>query len=367
MLTENTSRRTISRQTDRQTAVIVPVYNTGKYKLTKCIRSILAQSYQQFVLILVDDGSTDDSGQVCDYFAHRESRVKVIHQPNKGCVEARKAGVFSNEAQATKYICFCDSDDTMRKDALEKLVTAAEKEQADCVCGNTRRMYRGVALPNRFMPPCFSISAPKVYSNAEILSELYISCFGISNYPVTLSAKIYRTELITQASDHPSIVRFMGEDLSVTLRMLPETQKLVIIPDVIYNYRIGGGTSKFMPYMLDDFLQLYRFKKAMAARYPMPQNAEYFMAVELKNIVLSWLEMCALSGRYDSKSITEEIMRVCRLPEVQEAVRQKDFAEREPTGTRQAIQSADVDQIKAILNRRIAAGKYRRLIKSFLR
>lgn len=352
MLTENTSRMTISRQTDRQTAVIVPVYNTGKHKLTKCIRSILAQSYQHFVLIL---------------FSHRDSRVKVIHQPNKGSVEARKTGIFSDEAQTAKYICFCDSDDTLRKNALEKLVAAAEREQADCVCANMCRVYRGICLPKRFTPPCFSDGKVKIYTTKEIISDLYISCFGISNYPVNLVAKCYRTELITQASKHPPVVRFMGEDLSVTLRMLPETQKLVIIPDVIYNYRIGGGTSKFMPYMLDDFLQLYRFKKEMAGHYPMPQNAEYFMAVELKNIVLSWFEMCTLSDRYDSKSITEEIMRVCQLPEVQEAVRQNDFAERDPAGTRQAIQTADIEQIKAILNQRIAAGKYHKLIKSILR
>ena len=363
MLTKNTGQMTIS----GQTAVIVPVYNTGRYKLTKCIRSILVQSYQQFILILVDDGSTDDSGQVCDDFARRDSRVKVIHQPNKGCVEARKTGIFSDEAQAAKYICFCDSDDTIRKDALEKLVAAAEKEQADCVCGNTRRMYRRVALPNHFMPPCFSINAPKAYLNAEILSELYISCFGISNYPVTLFSKIYRTELITQASNYPPVVRFMGEDLSVTLRILPETQKLVIIPDVLYNYRIGGGTSKFMPYMLDDFLQLYRFKKEMADRYPMPQNAEYFMAVELKNIVLSWLEMCALSGKYDSKSFSEEIMRVCHLSEVREAVQQSVFVEQEPDGIRKAIQENNVAYIYEFLDKRITTGKYKRLLKKILK
>ena len=91
----------------------------------------------------------------------------------------------------------------------------------------------------------------------------------------------------------------MGEDLSVTLRVLPETRRLVIIPDVVYNYRIGGGTSKFMPHMLDDFLSLYRLKKELAQRHPMPQNVEYLMAVEMKNIVLSWLEMCALSGKFD--------------------------------------------------------------------
>lgn len=354
-------------QAGRQATIIVPVYNTGKYKLTKCIKSITAQTYTDFVLVLVDDGSTDDSGRVCDMLAKNDSRIKVIHQVNKGSVEARKTGVFSDEAQAAKYICFCDSDDTMPKDALEKLITVAEKEQADCVCGQTRRIYRGITLPQRFIPPCFAINEPKVYTNEEINSDLYISCFGISNYPVSLYAKLYRTELITQASNYDAVVKFMGEDLSVTLRLLPETHKLVIIPDIVYNYRIGGGTSKFMPYMLDDFLALYRMKKQMAIEHPMPQNAGYFMAVELKNIVLSWLEMYSLSDRYDSKSLAEEIKRVCRLPEVQEAVQQKDFVEREPTGTRQAIQSADVGQIKAILNRRIAAGKYRRLIKSILR
>lgn len=282
-------------------------------------------------------------------------------------MEARKTGVFSDEAQAAKYICFCDSDDTVRKDALEKLVTTAEREQADCVCANMCRVYQGIRLPQRFTPPCFSDGKVKTYTTKEIISDLYISCFGISNYPVNLVAKLYRTELITQASNYPPVVRFMGDDLSVTLCMLPETQKLVIIPDVVYNYRIGGGTSKFMPDMLNDFLNLYNFKKEMAACYPMPQNVEYLMAVELKNIVLSWLEMCALSGTYDKQALREEVIRVCNLPEVQEAVRQIDFVEREPTGTRQAIQDADADQIRTILNQRIAAGKYRRLIKSILR
>ena len=255
----------------------------------------------------------------------------------------------------------------MRKDALEKLVTTAEREQADCVCANMCRVYRGIRLPQRFTPPCFSDGKVKAYTTKEIISDLYISCFGISNYPVNLVAKLYRTKLITQASDHPPVVRFMGDDLSVTLRMLPETQKLVIIPDVIYNYRIGGGTSKFMPYMLDDFLQLYRFKKAMAARYPMPQNAEYFMAVELKNIVLSWFEMCALSDRYDSKSLAEEIKRVCQLPEVQDAVQQNDFAERETDEIRKAIQESNVEYIENFLAERISAGKYRRFIKKILK
>ena len=83
-------------------SIIIPVYNTGKRKLSACIRSVLKQSYKDFVLTLVDDGSVDDSGTVCDRFAERDSRIRVIHQVNKGSVEARKTGVFSEEAH--KYI-----------------------------------------------------------------------------------------------------------------------------------------------------------------------------------------------------------------------------------------------------------------------
>jgi hypothetical protein len=122
-----------------------------------------------------------------------------------------------------------------------------------------------------------------------------------------------------------------------------------------------------MPYMLDDFLSLYRFKLDMAQRYPMPQNAEYLMAVELKNIVLSWLEMCALDGKYDNSALLEEISRVCQIPEVQSAVRQKDFAEREPDGIRLAIETADTEKINAVLAERINAGKHRRIIKKILK
>ena len=173
-----------------QIAVIIPVYNTGKKKLTKCIYSVLAQTYRQFILILVDDGSTDDSGAICESFAQKDPRVLAIHKTNKGCVEARKTGLFSDAAQTAKYIAFCDSDDTLPRDALEKLVTAAEKEQADCVCSNMRRVYRKITIPSRFQSPCLSVDGPRVYPNAEILSEVYVSCFGVSDYPVNLWGKL---------------------------------------------------------------------------------------------------------------------------------------------------------------------------------
>lgn len=348
-------------------AVVVPVYNPGRVKLKACIKSILRQTFTNFTLVLVDDGSTDESGKICDAYAEKDTRVAVIHQPNKGSVSARKMGVFSEAAQHSKYIFFCDSDDVIPKDALEKLISAAQKTKADCACGNTNSIYRKIVLPNRFVPPVFADGKTKVYTNQMILSELYVSCFGISNFPVSLCAKLYKTELISEATKNEPLVRFMGNDLSVTLNVLPKTQRLVIIPDIVYGYRIGGGTSKFMPYMLEDFLLLYRFKQKMSREYPMPQRVEYLMAVEMSNVLISWLQMCALQGGYDKKALLQEASRVCMIPDVQRAVRQEDFVKERPDGVRKAIQDGNSEELCAIVYERIKAGRLRRFVKSLMK
>lgn len=128
-----------------------------------------------------------------------------------------------------------------------------QKYNADQVCADTRKSWKSIKINSRYKAPCFDIEGKKVYNQKDIIEKLYISCFGITNFPVTLYAKLYKTRLITEAVDFKSIVKFTGDDLSVTLRCLPRTNKLVVIPNRIYNYRLGGGTSKFMAYMLEDF------------------------------------------------------------------------------------------------------------------
>lgn len=299
-------------------AVVIPVYNAKRY-LRQCIESVLNQTFQDFCLVLVDDGSTDGSGQICDTYAAKDRRIKVIHQPNKGSVLAQTGGVLSEYAQAAKYIFLSDADDTLMPNALQLLYKEAEQNNLDCVCASTEKMWKGIRLPSKHHAPCFD--NPKVYTQEEIINELYISCFGISNYPVSLCAKLYRTELITKVISNPPVVKFMGDDLSVTLRLMPETQRVGIIPDVIYNYRIGGNTSRFMPYMLDDFLALYRFKTEMRKKHPMPQDAEYYMAIEMLNVLMTWFEMYKQQGKHNQSELIEEIRRVAGLPEVLDSLR----------------------------------------------
>lgn len=298
--------------------VIIPVYNAEKY-LKKCINSVLRQTYQNLSVIIIDDGSTDSSGKICESFAKKDARITVIHQENKGLVKTRKIGVLSSIAQSMDYLTFVDADDSLDKLALEKMYNTAKKYNADCVCGNARRQWKNIKFLNGYKPECLKNDKEMVYNTEQIIKELYISCFGISNYPVTLWGKLYKTELITEAIDFTPVVRFMGEDLSVTLRCMPITERLVIIPDIIYNYRIGGGTSKFMKDMLNEFIALYEFKSKLAVKYPMPQDSEFYMNVELMNIVMSWLLMCYKKGGYKNKKLEQECLRVCKIQTIKQA------------------------------------------------
>ena len=305
----------------RHVSVIIPIYNAGD-KLKNCICSILRQSFSDFTLILVDDGSTDKSGEICDEFAERDNRVYVIHQINKGSVEARKIGIFYEAAQKSEYLMLCDADDTIPKNALKILVESAKKYEADCVCGNMRRMVGNVLIPKclvKFIPQCFQTGKVQAYSHDAIMKDLYISCFGISNYPVTLWGKLYKRELLTSAAKMEPIVRFMGEDLSMTLRIMPNIDKLIIIPDVVYYYRIGGETSKFMPYMLDDFLALYHYKDQFRQQYEMDSSVKTLMEIELLNITCSYLQMCKYPGKFSKSEMNQEILKVISIPEIEAA------------------------------------------------
>lgn len=110
-------------------SVVIPVYNVEKY-LRECVDSVLNQTYTSYEIILVDDGSTDSSGSICDSYLIKDSRIRVLHKANGGLSSARNAGL---EIAVGKYVYFLDSDDYISDQTLEKLVEVAEKDSADLV------------------------------------------------------------------------------------------------------------------------------------------------------------------------------------------------------------------------------------------
>ena len=110
-------------------SVIIPVYNVERY-LDECVQSVLRQTYQNLEIILVDDGSTDRSGEICDRYAAQDERIRCIHQPNGGLSHARNEGLRLAEGE---YVYFLDSDDWIEKDTLDALYRCAIEQRADLV------------------------------------------------------------------------------------------------------------------------------------------------------------------------------------------------------------------------------------------
>ena len=124
-------------------SVIVPVYNVEPY-LERCVRSVLAQTFADFELLLIDDGSTDNSGTMCDAFAAKDARIRVIHKPNGGQSEARNLGI---DLAVGDYIAFVDGDDYIEPNNLELLLTMLRENGCDVACGSVTNCYEGKRIP----------------------------------------------------------------------------------------------------------------------------------------------------------------------------------------------------------------------------
>lgn len=203
----------------RLISVIVPVYNVAPY-LRECIESILSQTHQELEVILVDDGSTDGSGEICDEYAARDSRIHVIHRSNGGVGAARNEGLA---AATGEYIGWVDSDDTIDPNMYKRLL---EAEADIAVCAFCRLSPNGVNLRN------FGFNG--AYTKPQIMDVIVkLDCGTI------LCNKLYRREL-WEDLQFPHCRAFDDEVISYSL--LARAGSLVVIDEVLYHYRINKSS-----------------------------------------------------------------------------------------------------------------------------
>ena len=184
-------------------SVVVPVYNSDS-TVSECIESIVGQSLTDIEIVLVDDGSSDRSGQICDEYALKDHRIKVIHQANKGRTEGRAAGTRMAQGE---WICYVDSDDRMPKDALNDLYSSAS-DQVDIVLGNAYTL-----------PGCHETLMPM-----SQFRHLAVRGEGTIGLPW---GSLYRRSVITDyLFDLPREI-MMGEDYIFWLRLCFQTEKPV--------------------------------------------------------------------------------------------------------------------------------------------
>lgn len=163
------------KQEEAKVSIVIPVYNVEAY-LVECIESVLNQTYQDFEIILIDDGSKDSSGEICDQYVEKDKRIQVIHQANGGLSAARNRGL---EAATGKYIYFFDSDDIIVPQTLELLTEMAEKDKAEVVFFDAEVFFTDCD-PD-----------PKVYRYER--SRKYLSASGREMLITLLQTDEYRT------------------------------------------------------------------------------------------------------------------------------------------------------------------------------
>ena len=212
-------------------SVIVPIFRIEKY-LPKCIDSLLNQTFSDFELILVDDGSPDNCPKICDDYAKTDSRIKVIHKKNGGLVSARKEGLKN---AAGTYITFVDGDDWVDKFYLDILFNLAELNDADLVVTGHFREFDGKI--ETIKPKMVGVYDEKELKSKILPYAIYNGEFcehGISTY---VWNKLFKTELLCDVLfDVPNEI-IMGEDAAITFSYLTISKSLVISSTPLYYYR----------------------------------------------------------------------------------------------------------------------------------
>ena len=212
-------------------SVVVPVYGIERY-VGQCVESLVKQTYRNLEIILVDDGSPDKCGPICDLYARKDPRVRVVHQPNGGLVSARKAGL---RLATGEYVACVDGDDWAAPDFVEALVSSAVATHADTVCaGQTRDLFAKSAR--------FANALPCGLYEGDDLRSLWRSMLshgdfyhpGISTY---VWNKLFRREVLfdRQMAVYDRIS--MAEDGAVTYPTLLASRRVAVIDNAAYHYR----------------------------------------------------------------------------------------------------------------------------------
>lgn len=298
-------------------SLIVPVYNNEKY-LKRCVDSLLAQTYGNLEIILVDDGSTDQSGRLCDAYRRQNKMIKVVHKKNGGLVSAWKCGVQESTGE---YLCFVDSDDwvdVMMVSEMAKYLTGSKREiiSSDYVIersgGSGREVYQ--ELP------------PGEYGRKDLKSQVIPELLGHERRFVCLSRcmKLISRELITNNCKYSDSAVRMGEDVTIMLPSLIDCERLVILDHKIFYHYFYGDDSMVHQYnpglyqniqmLLEIINRVLREKFSGVELIEMEKRAD-------QEYLLLLLLVLKNEARGNREGYRKNILEICRKEEVQKAVK----------------------------------------------
>ena len=273
-------------------SVIIPVYNVEKY-LKKCVNSIIDQSYKNLEIVLVDDGSTDKSGDICDDYLKIDERIKVIHKNNGGLSDARNVGIDNSTGV---YIGFIDSDDFIKNDMFEILYNAIKKTKADLAMCRVIDCYGSIPDIKNENLKVKSLSPDQAIAN--VLESKEISVNAVS--------KLYKKELFDNLKFE---VKRTAEDAIIMIELITKCKKIAYVNAIEYYYihrENSITTSEFNP--RNGYDVIYAYKKnyeIIKSKFP--------NLIELAEMRLCWAHFFVLDSMVKSKyKIDKNVVKYLR-------------------------------------------------------
>ncbi len=215
-------------------SIIIPVYNTEKY-LERCINSVLQQTYQDVEIILIDDGSTDASGEICDLYQRKDSRVKVIHKENAGVTSARRKGL---ELSRGEYVGFIDSDDWVDPDMYINMYDTINRETIDIVCTGYFEENSGSTFV------VYDEVDEGLYQSEDI-EKLALSMLELGKGKIqpSLCTKLYRKDIILSAIAKLEDEVTFGEDCLLNFFCFLLCKKVIVKKEAYYHYAMNEASA----------------------------------------------------------------------------------------------------------------------------
>lgn len=280
-------------------SVIVPVYNTEKY-LRRCIDSILAQTFTDFELILVDDGSTDNSGKICDEYAQADKRVRVFHNENGGVSSARNFGL---DVAQGKYIMFSDSDDYVEPNWCELL---HDKIVCNQNCFIVANFYDVNSQNNR---------SPHIYKfDLEQLDYYNINKIGLCG---SLWNKIYKKDTIAKNKISFKKDAYMGEDVGFNVEYFKQCEKIIYIHQPLYNYvnRSNSAVHQYRTNYFEELLYPFYVRKDLIDKKYLGEYCDSWLYTFINHFSTVFDKRCTWSFTkkfmYNQKMLSSKEFQFC--------------------------------------------------------
>ncbi len=307
-------------------SMIIPVYNAEQY-LKKCVDSVRAQTYGNLEIMLVDDGSTDSSGELCDTYAEKDERIRVVHKENGGLVSAWKAGVKECSGE---YVSFLDSDDWINPEMLS--------EMSAYLTGNDREMVISDYIIERdggSQEYVWQKLAPGEYGRKEIEEKIFPCLLGQEERYITISRcmKLISKRLISENGNYTDPAIIVGEDTTIMLPVLLDCQRIVAMDHKAYYHYLYVKESmvhKYNEKLTENIRKLIQTTdRILKDKFTGDKLEEQQRHLDQESILWYFLVL-KNEARGNPSGYRMNILKLCRSEEIRDLVKRTEITVNQP-------------------------------------